>query len=297
METASKQVVEKKVMDKPVFSLPTEVIQVEFIKRQKGQITNTKHVLYGGMSETAKRRLTPIRSKVNFKYIQILAPEEQGFLETALSLPKDGLSVYKVENNYWDTVYIDLFKEGISLHLSDPIEYIKYKVILSYTDLICPSLAEMKLAFRQTYMFVIVHSGDRANEKVSVYNVRKEAYKIAAQLELNPEHIKEFLYLAGVRSTGSSSITWLKEKLADMVEEQPQKVIDIVTAADYPIRALLSKAVLAGVVRDNNGRYSLEDGLQLCGDGETANLATAIKFLSSNSNADVKLLIEAKLGK
>ncbi len=292
------QVKEKKAAsDKAPFTLPNMVVQIEFMKRQKGNITNPKHVLFGGMSETAKRRLVPRRNKTNFKYIQILSEEEQVFLESILSLDKGGLSIYKLEGNYWDTIYVDLTKEGIALNLADPVEYIKYKIAESYDDIVCPSLAQDKIGHKMTYQFVIVRPGERGNEKVSVYNIKKEAYQIATKLELNSEHIKEFLYLAGMRASGDASISWLKEKLSEMVEETPQKVIDIYTSTDYPVRALISRAVLSGVIRDTNGRYTLEDGLQLCGEGEVPVLASAIKFLSNNANADIKLLIEAKLGK
>lgn len=285
------------VKDKAPFSLPKMVVRIEFIKQQKGSITNTKHVLYGGMAELAKRRLVPRRNQVNFKYISILTEEEQAFLEPMLSLEKGGLSIYKTEGNYWDGMYVDLFKEGINLDLSDPIEYIKYKIVLSYDDLVCPSLAQQKLAFKQTYKFVVVKPGEKGNEKVSVYNLKKEAYAIATKLELNMQHVREFLYLANIRSTSDASISWLKEKLSEMVEEKPQLVIDLHTSADYETRALISRGVLAGVIRDTNGKYSLEDGLQLCAEGEMATLANAIKFLASGANSDVKLLIEAKLGK
>ena len=279
------------------FALPNEKVVVEFIKKQKGNITNPKHVLFGGMAENAKRHLVPRRSRDTFKYIQILSKDEQAYIENVLALGKDGLSIYKPENNYWDGVSIDLVKEGVPLDLSNPIDYLKYKMVLSYDDMVASSLAELKLRNKRTYQFVVVREGDRSNITVASYNIKKEAYKAAAQLETNIDHIREFLYLAGKRSAGDASVSKIKSMLATMVEDDPQRVVDIVTATDYATRALLSRAVLGGVVKDVNGKFSLEDGVVLCAEGEVASLSNAIKFLSSTHNADIKKLIEAKLGK
>jgi len=286
----------KSPVAKAPFSLPNETVQVEFVKRQRGNITNKKHVLFGGMGENARRHLVPKRSKSTFKYIQILTKEEQAFLEDAMFLESGGLNVYKAENNYWDTISLDLVKEGISLHLNNPVEFIRYKILLSYTDMVAPSLNELKLNDKATYQFVVVRKGERANITVAKYNIKKEAYKYATQLELNMDSIKEFLYLAGIRAAGDASVSWLKAKLGILVEEQPDKVVDIMSSTDYTTRALLAKAVLSGVVLETSGKYSLEDGVQLCEEGEVASLSVAIKFLASNSNADIKNLIEAKLG-
>ena len=279
------------------FTLPNEKIKVEFVKVQKGNVVNPKHVLFGGMAENAIRHLAPRRSRTTFKYIPVLSKEEQKCLESELMLEEGDLSVYKPVNNYWDSVHVDLTKDGITLNLSDPIDFIKYKVVESYDDLVAASLADKAIKDKLTYQFVIVREGDKSNITVSNYNVKKEAYKLADKLEVNMENVKEFLYLAGKRTAGNVSITKLKSMLAEMVENTPERVVDIVSAVDYNIRALIAKGVLAGVIKDINGSYQLEDGINLCAEGETASLSNAIKFLSNNNNADVKNLIEAKLGK
>ena len=279
------------------FTLPNEKIRVEFIKRQKGSIINEKHVLYGGMSETARRHLVPRRSKSTFNYIQLLSKEEQKHLEDLLSLKEGDLNVYKENNNRWDKINVDLKKEGITLNLSDPIDYMRYKMILSYDDLVAESLADRKLKNKRTYEFVVVRKGEKSNITVNIYNIKKEAYAIAAKLEVNMDKVKEFLYLAGKRAAGDASVAKIKSMLAELVDKDPQKVIDIITASDYTVRSLLSRAVLAGVVKDAGGRYFLEDGVALSAEGEIPTLSNAISFLASNKNADIKNLIEAKLGK
>lgn len=278
------------------FSLPQEIIKVEFIKRQKGSITNEKHVLYGGMGESATRELVPRRNQKTFKFIQILSPEEQEYLEDALALPKGGLSVYKPEDNYWSKVKVLLTKEGIDLDLSDPIGYIHYKVVMSYDNLVAPSLAEKKRINKGTYQFVIVRPGEAGNEVIDLFNVKKEAYKLLDRIESSIDNTREFLYLAGVTQARTGSVKWLKARLATMVETEPNKIVDIVGSSDYGIRALISKGVLSGVIKDLNGRYQLEDGVMLAEQGEVSSLSNAIFFLQDKKNAEVKNRIEAKIG-
>jgi hypothetical protein len=145
-------------------------------------------------------------------------------------------------------------------------------------------------------MFVIIRQGEKASLSVDSYNIKKEAYLIAAKLETNLSSVKEFLFLCGVKASPNSSATWLKSKLGELVEENPSKVIDIYTAADYTTRALVAKGVLAGVIHDTNGKYTLEGGVALAEEGEMPTLGNAIKFLSNKANADVKSIIEAKIG-
>jgi len=278
------------------FKLPNEKVQVEFIKREKGNVKNKNHVLYGGMLEGSSRTLSPRRSSTTFKYEKVLTDEEQKFLEKKLGTEKEGLNVYKKDNNYWDSVTVILKKEGISLDLSDPIDYIRYKILLSYTDLVAPSIDAHKLKNKLTYSFVIVHKGDRENEKVIKYNVTKEAYSIASKLDLSTEKTREFLYLYGVRVSGDASVKWIKGKLAQVVEDDPGGVVDLYTSGNYETRSLLARGVLCGVIKDVGNKFYLEDGVALAAENEISSLANSIKFLDDPVNSDIRMRVEAKIG-
>lgn len=279
------------------FELPNEIIQVEFVKRQRGSITNEKHILYGGMMEGSKRTFVPKRSRNTFKYEQILTKEEQVYLENRLALPQNGLNPYLAENNFWDSIKIELLKEGIKLDLNDPIDFIKCRILLTYGNTVAPSLAELKRQNKQTYMFVIVRKGEQDDSKVESFNIRKEAYKIVDLVETSNERLKEFLYLMGIRVAPDTSLKWIKGKLADLVEEDPGKIVEVYNTDNYAVRGLIARSVLSGVIKEVNGLYHLEDGIALCGEGESPSLSNAVKFLAHNNNADIRNRVEAKLGK
>lgn len=57
-----------------------------------------------------------------------------------MGLPYNALSIYKKEDNYWDNYQVRLGKGETPLNLSNPNDYINYKVLLANRDFIAPSL-------------------------------------------------------------------------------------------------------------------------------------------------------------
>jgi len=278
------------------FSLPNEIVKLQYVKRQKGTITNPKHIAYGGMIEGAYREFVPKKSPDTFKYIQVLIKEEQDFLEDALGMTKGDLNLYKKENNFWDSVKFSIPKEGRNLHLDVPIEYIWYKVLLTYENTIAKSLAELKTTDLLTYSFVMLRENEVDNAEVAAFNVNKEAYAIATRLETSANAMREFLYLTGLRVTSDVSLNWLIGKIGKMAKDEPQKVVDVYTARDYITRSFIAKGVLAGVIKDSGGSYTTEDGFPLCEVDMVPSLSNAIKYLADPKNHAVKSQIEAKIG-
>lgn len=279
------------------FSLPNEVVKLQYVKRQTGLITNPKHIAYGGMIEGAFREFVPKKSEDTFKYIQVLTKEEQDYLEEIMGMPKGGLNLYKEDNNFWDSVKFSIPKEGRNLHLSKPIEYIWYKVLLTYKNTIATSLAELKTKDLLSYAFVMVREGESENSEVAVYNVKKEAYGIAAKLETSTNAMREFLYLTGLRVTADVTKAWLIAKIAKMAEDDPQNMVDVYSARDYNSRSFIARGVLSGVIRDIGGAYTTEDGMNLCNPDESPSLANAIRFIADPRNHAIKSTLELKMGK
>ena len=134
------------------------------------------------------------------------------------------------------------------------------------------------------------------NENVIKYNVKKEAYSIASKLELSTERVREFLYLYGVRVSGDASVKWIKGKMAQIIEDDPNGVVDLYTSGNYDTRSLLARGVLCGVIKDVGNKFYLEDGIALAPENEIPSLANSIKFLDDAANSDIRMRVEAKIG-
>ena len=120
--------------DQLVNCLRNERICIKHIPKQSGMITDHRHVLYGGMAETAKRTFTVPLLKSG-AFADVLTKKEKEFLEYTLGLEVNAMSVYKTNNNFWSTANtngissVTLFKQDNFFDLSDPTDYIKSKFL------------------------------------------------------------------------------------------------------------------------------------------------------------------------
>ena len=85
--------------DSLVSCLRKQIIKIKFIPKGGGLVIDPKHVLYGGMAETSKKRYCVPKTK-NDQYVNVLTNDEKNFLEEAMGLAPNALSVYKKENNF-----------------------------------------------------------------------------------------------------------------------------------------------------------------------------------------------------
>ena len=118
-----------------VFSLPEETVTVKFIKKSKNGITDKNHVAFGGLLNKAAFTL-PARKLDRGHYTNVISKEEKVYLESLMNLEENALSVYRKEDNFWDTISIRLDKDDQKFNLSDPMDFIKIRVLESYDDLI-----------------------------------------------------------------------------------------------------------------------------------------------------------------
>ena len=128
---------------------------------KEGKITNPRHVLYGGMAMGAFHTFT-VPMLRNGQLVDVLTKDEKAYLEEAMGLETNALSVHRKVDNYWSNYQVRLGKEDTILDLSVPEEYIKYKVLLNNTDQIAPSLDAVNIKPKETYEYVLLHEEEEA---------------------------------------------------------------------------------------------------------------------------------------
>ncbi len=152
--------------------LLNEKIIVRKILKPKGEITNTGHVLYGGMADNAVQYITlPMKSTGGYK--NALTKSEKAFLEEAMGLEDNALSVHLKNDNYWESEHaiVRLTKSDTILDLSDPTDYIKYKILTANSGIIADSLGTMQSRPKETYQYVIIRTGEETkslNEEMTL---------------------------------------------------------------------------------------------------------------------------------
>jgi hypothetical protein len=124
--------------------LTNKIVTVKYLPRQ-GSITDPKHVMYGGLAERSTITLTVPRLKSG-TLKNVLTDAEKDYLEHILGLEVGALNVYNKLNNFWENTTeggvssVRLSKYDTRLDLSDPIDYIKYKILLANKDIVAPDL-------------------------------------------------------------------------------------------------------------------------------------------------------------
>ena len=272
------------------FRLPEEKVLVRYVKKQTGFIVNPKHVAYGGKLEGAFDML-PAKMGSSGKYLEVLTKKEQEGLEEILVVKEGYLSTHRPDNNFWDSIKIKIGKEGVVLDLSKPFEYINYKVLLTYDDLISPSILDTK--FKRSYKYEIVRDKDKDTKDSIGVNYNRSAYRLFGKIEDSNEQMAGVIRVLTGKSVAASNNDWLIKEVGKLVDKDPKRFVEILTDPDYEIQLFIKKGISKKEIKLTRGKYTTKDDVALCEEGEVPNLKNTIDFLKNDKNQEIKLAIEA----
>ena len=276
--------------------LRNEKVIVRFVPKNTDSITDRKHVAYGGMMENAVKGFTvPMLSNGTFK--NVLTDNEKTFLEDALGLEINGLSVYNKKDNYWEKYLIKLTKQDTILDLSDPEDYIKYKVLLANKDTIAPSMQVLRDYRKATYEYVIMEPNEEFSDSRNRINNTMKCYEEFGAIKEKFDVLKCIIEtLDGRPVANNTKIEFLQAKAADMIANNPKMFLETITDPLLPTKIIIKKAVEAGLVSKRGEYYYFrEDGSPMCGPNEDPTFTVAAKFLSLPQNQELKFALEAKI--
>lgn len=277
--------------------LRNERVIVRFVPKEGGMITNPKHILYGGMAEGAVRYFTVPVLQSTGAFKNVLTDAEKEYLEQVMGLEYNALSIYKKENNYWENFRVRLTKQDTYLNLSDPNDYIKYKVLLANTNFIADSLETLQDRPRATYQYVLIKEGESEKRESDNISTIMKCYKEYGKIENDADTLKCIVELLDKRPLAKGTkIEFLQGKANTLIQSNPGLFYSTVTDPTLPVKVLIRKAVEEGVISRRGDQYYLKsDNSPLCGSNEEPTLNTAAKYLSLPKNQELKLSIEAKL--
>ena len=278
-----------------VSCLRNQRVEVRFLAKP-GRITDPRHVLYGGMAEDATRTFTVpmLRSGA---YVNVLTDSEKEFLEDYMGLEKNALSVHRKNDNYWDNFFVPFRKQPNYLDLSDPNDYIKYKVLLANKDYIADSLQTLEDRRKATYQYVMVEEGEETSKANRNMSFTMQAYMEFGKIQDDYDTIRVIVeILDGKPVSNKTKIEYLKERINNLIQKDAK--IFVRTAQDIllPTKVIIKKAIEAGIISNRAGfLYLKSDGSPLCGDNEEPTMNIAAKFLNQPKNQTLKFSIESKI--
>ena len=277
--------------------LKNERILVRFVPKEDSNITNPKHILYGGMAEGAVKYYTvPILASTG-TYKNILTDDEKAFLESYMGLEYNALSVYNKANNFWANFTVRLTKHDNYLDLTDPNDYIKYKVLLANTDFIADSLKTLNDHPKATYQFVMIKEGESEKREEEKMSVTMKCYKEYGKIEDDNDTLRCIIELIDNRPIAKNTKSeFLKSRINSLIQADPKLFYNIITDEYLNNKVLIKTATEEGVIKRRNNLYYFED-TPLCPDGTESTLSVAAEYIGLGKNQDLKLRIEALLNK
>lgn len=314
-ETALKEDIPMKIQEKHLDNEPNttdepglinclrnERVTVKHIDKQTGMVHDPRHVLYGGMAENAKKVYTVplLRSGM---FCDVLTKDEKNYLEYILGLEPNALSIYNKENNFWSTANdngistVVLYKQDNYLDLSNPVDYIKYKILLANKNNIAPSMEALQDTPKATYEFVIISDGDTAKAAKSNMSTKMQSYKEFGKIEDNADILRLIIETIDGRPLSSKTkLEILQTKINDLIQSNSKLFLKVVTDKLLPTKVLIRKAIDAGIIsKRGNFLYLRKDGTPLCNDDQEPTLNIAAMYLNEPKHQELKFSIEAQL--
>ena len=285
------------ITDKEMINcLRQERILVRHIPKEGGMISNPKHILYGGMAENAIRYFT-VPKLSSGMYVNVLTDKEKEFLEEVMGLEYNTLSIYKKVDNYWENNMVRLTKQDNVFDLSDPEQYIKYKILLANKNFIAPSLEALTDYPKATYQFVIIAEGEETKTAKDNMSVTMKCYKEFGKIENDIDMLRTLVETIDGRPTSANvKLEFLQTKVNSLIQADSKLFLKTITDPYLPTKVLIKKAIEAGLISNRgNYLYLRQDNSPLCENNQEPTLSIASQYLNNPKHQDIKLTLEAKL--
>lgn len=190
------------------------------------------------------------------------------------------------EKNYWTNFKVKLRKEEPRiLDLSQPVDYLVYKVLILNKDQIAPS-GEKKME-RPTYMYAVQSveyetesEAERADEKI-------EAYGYLNMIKDSRYKLERFLRAYGRQIGENASKMWMKSEAYKVAEQEPNKLVEIMEDPHFDDKVLIEEALDAGELRKTRDGFVRPPDQDM---GRSYN--EVIDRLNNNRYADIRHDIE-----
>lgn len=275
------------------FELPNEKVTIKFIKRNKGLAADVgdSHVISGGMIEGATRKFcVPLLRNGGLK--NVLNIDEKEFFERG-HFNGVNLSIY---SDFWKNQYVSLEKLDTILDLSVPEDYLKYKILLAWDDVIAPSLEKYKSENKGTYQFYVTRSGEEVKDRAKKLDIIKSAWKEYYKIEDNRDVLVSIVYLlSGKKLADNSTMKFINTEVETLVDTRTKDFLSLVEDPNFETKTLIALAENLNIIVKKNGKYETVDGLTLAKTGELATLPNAVNYLIDPKNQEVRDLIQARV--
>lgn len=263
---------------------------------------NPKHVLSGGMAEGAIRTFV-VPKLSSGMFVNVLTDKEKTFLEAIMGLEYNALSIYQKVDNFWDDSNenginkVRLTKQDNYFNLSDPEDYIRYKILLANKDYIAPSLQALQDTPKATYQFVIISEGEETKVAKNNMSTTMMCYKEFGKIEDDIDTLRVIVETIDGRPTSQTAkLEFLQTKINSLIQTDSKIFLKVITDPMLSTKVLIKKAIEAGLISNRgNYLYLRKDNTPLCEANEEPTMNIVAKYLNSPKHQETLFYLQAKL--
>lgn len=283
----------EKVKEKEVFTLPQETVLVKPNLTNPGWVKNPRHVAFFKL-EGAFDMFTVAMSR-NGTLKNPFTDAEKEYLTEVLQLDSKELSVYTA-NSFLRAQNIRLGKDPVKLDLSQPDDFIKYKILLTNTDKIAPSVKDVRK--KGTYKYYIEREADVTSVNKEKGDINKTAWKEYGKMEENKGKLAAFLKVysrvmgqPAKKIDKDTKLEFLQGQVSAIIEANTKQFAEIVANPNYDTILLIAEAVEKGILVAKGTNYFLKGGTDKLG----SSLIETVSYLNNAMNQELKLTIEQQI--
>lgn len=270
----------------------TKVI-VRYLKRGNDFIKHPDHIAYGGLLETANISIAPAVLR-NGSYVESLTKSERDFLEKKLTMDEGTLSPHNKE--YWDNYHVVLSKHDTILDLSDPIDFIKYKVLKNNSGLVAPNLDSLSVNPKASYRYVLINQGEEDKKANAAIGKKSECYILFGGIRNDRASLAYVLKAITGRSTAKNTkLETLSASVGQLIETNTDTFFRVCSDKYFNTKVLIDKGVRVGAVLKRDGEYFTAENEPLCEKGDTPTLDKATIYLNMPEYQEIKFAIETRI--
>lgn len=275
--------------------LEDKVITIKYITKETNGITNPKHVAYGGILNGSEIAI-PAPTMDNGKMKNLLTDTEKAGLEHLLN--GVNLSIYgdfwKEGGGAYDMGILPIYlgKDDMRLDLSDPYDYIRFKVLRA-----CPIVANSldEIRHRATNRFVITSESEEMRRELDKAGHKVNAYKLFVKYENDKPVLRYTLRQLGRNTNRSHKLDFLQSEFHKELEKNAGLISSILGDEYIKTKVLIESCWEVGAINKRDKKYYTLDDEPICDAGDSPILQTAAEFLASNLGQEMRLALEAKL--
>jgi hypothetical protein len=289
--SAKAKVSENDVVEPMTDFLRNETVTVKYLVKTNTNIKDPKHVGYGGLFNGTEIAI-PAPTLDNKKMKNILTNKEKDGLEFLLGVNLSIYSEFWKESNKDNGIFpIYLGKDDTILDLSDPYDYIRYKV-LKISPLVAGSLDEIRN--KATYRFVLVAEGEQTLKDKAAVGNKVLAFEKYVEYKNNKAVLRYVLRNLGRYTTKNQKLDFLQIETAKMIEADPNLFVAITNDKYITTKVLIEECHEFNVIDKKDKKFYTKEGEPLS-EGDTPTLDVAAAYLASPLGQEMRLTLEAKL--